>query len=95
MANLNDPGVCRQQIKISPGSTKWIWFDWPKRELGTSTITTATWTLPSWATNEDQDIETIAEHMHDFDPLAKALTESRPSTPPKANASMLVRFCAR
>ena len=57
MANLNDPGACRQQIKISPGSTKWIWFDWPKRELGTSTITSATWTLPSWATNEDQEID--------------------------------------
>lgn len=50
-------GVCKQSLKIAPGSIKWVWIEWPKREIGTATISSAAWTLPSNLAQSDTDID--------------------------------------
>jgi len=44
---MSSPRHCDVQFEIAPSSSKWLWVEWPKREIGTATITVATWTLPS------------------------------------------------
>lgn len=41
---------CKIDVKIAPGSEKWIWFEWSKREIGTATISAVDWDLPDGMT---------------------------------------------
>ena len=48
--------ACEVVFQIAPGSSKWFWLEWPKRELGAVTITDATWTVPSGFTEAASSI---------------------------------------
>ena len=56
MSNNSTPGVCKQRCAIAPGSKKWVWIEWPKRELGTATISSVSWDLPAGLSQTDSSI---------------------------------------
>lgn len=53
---MSEPRNCRLTLKIAPGSTKDLAFEWPKRNLGTQTISAAVWTVPSGFTESSSSI---------------------------------------
>jgi hypothetical protein len=54
--NCETPRPCDVVFTIAPGSSKWVWLEWPKRELGAATITAATWTVPAGFTEAASSI---------------------------------------
>ena len=48
---MEDPRPCQIRLTIAPSSSKWFYFDWPKSDIKTATISAYTWTVPSGFAN--------------------------------------------